>query len=460
MPTRQKQILLGIILLLCNQIFADPAELNVIIDVNRFLDEKQHTIFNIDYEIPYKNIKFIKSDYGFGGEVEVVINIIKDGKSHIKRFSNNIILSDQIKTKSDETFKDRVSLTLANSGLIFEITFVDKLTENMKMWDHELIILEKSRIVSELEFSSFVTIDTTMYLQKFHREDKLYNINNSHIFSSGLHPELHLYYELYNFTDISQKKCKESITITRKEKIVREISNNISLQDSITPIHRMVDISDLEQGLYEITFGFDCGDTIKTVSDEFSIKKSIIAAETRFFIDKEKEIEFVKYFLNSAEKKKLQSLRNELKIEFISRYWKAKDPDPQTNKNELIDILRKRLQYVNDRFAYQKKDGWRTDRGRLYLKYGEPDEIMKLNTNMYQTDILSESDTKVFTSYGSKDFQIWKYRRKHYETYILFDQFNNKKFKLIYSGNDDTEITKSNWKYYLGGDNFDMDLLN
>ena len=126
----------------------------------------------------------------------------------------------------------------------------------------------------------------------------------------------------------------------------------------------------------------------------------------------------------------------------------------------MATLIRSRIQYANEKFSYQKKEGWETDRGRLYLRYGEPDEIMKLNTNMYQTDILNESETKVFTAYGSKDFQIWKYRTSHYETYILLDQYNNRNFKLIYSGNDDTDKTQSNLKHYLGVDNFDMDLLN
>ncbi|MCD4817641.1 MAG: GWxTD domain-containing protein [Candidatus Cloacimonetes bacterium] len=455
-----KKILFIIGIIFYSTIFANPKELNVIVNVNRFLDENQNTIFNIDYEIPYKSVKFIKSDYGFGGEVEVVLNLIKNDKSHTKQFSNNIILSDQIKTVSDETFKDRISLTLKKSGLKVEISFIDILNGNMKMWDYEFIVLEKSVIISDLEFSSIVTIDTTLYLQKFHRENKLYHINNSHIYTQGLQTELHIYYELYNFNENSESTFIESIIISKNGSSEKEISVDIAIQKNVTPIHRKVDISDLSQGLYEIILKIDNRNDIQTKTEVFSIKKNIAAIGTRFFIDMEKELKFVKYFLNSTEKKKLLSLRKEIRSEYIGRYWKSKDPNPITAENELATLIRSRIQYANEKFSYQKKEGWETDRGRLYLRYGEPDEIMKLNTNMYQTDILNESETKVFTAYGSKDFQIWKYRTSHYETYILLDQYNNRNFKLIYSGNDDTEKTQSNWKHYLGGDNFDMDLLN
>ena len=44
-------------------------------------------------------------------------------------------------------------------------------------------------------------------------------------------------------------------------------------------------------------------------------------------------------------------------------------------------------------------------------------------------------------------------------TYIFIDLQTSGNYKLIYSGNDDNEITLSNWKEYLGGEDFDESLL-
>jgi GWxTD domain-containing protein len=57
------------------------------------------------------------------------------------------------------------------------------------------------------------------------------------------------------------------------------------------------------------------------------------------------------------------------------QFWREKDPTPGTPKNEFYDEHLRRFRYANDRFTTSLTEGWRTDRGRIYIMYGEPDEI-------------------------------------------------------------------------------------
>jgi GWxTD domain-containing protein len=69
---------------------------------------------------------------------------------------------------------------------------------------------------------------------------------------------------------------------------------------------------------------------------------------------------------------KLQT--NEEREQFITTFWRLRDPDPDTEENEYREAYFERLAYVNEHFA-AGIPGYKTDRGKIYLKYGKPDEV-------------------------------------------------------------------------------------
>jgi GWxTD domain-containing protein len=69
---------------------------------------------------------------------------------------------------------------------------------------------------------------------------------------------------------------------------------------------------------------------------------------------------------------KLQT--NEEREQFIQDFWRRRDPDPDTVENEYRETYFERMAYVNERFT-SGKPGYKSDRGKIYLKYGKPDEI-------------------------------------------------------------------------------------
>jgi GWxTD domain-containing protein len=56
-------------------------------------------------------------------------------------------------------------------------------------------------------------------------------------------------------------------------------------------------------------------------------------------------------------------------------FWREKDPTPGTPKNEFYEEHLRRFRYADKHFSISLTQGWRTDRGRIYILYGEPDEI-------------------------------------------------------------------------------------
>src|SRR3954454_14891115 len=85
--------------------------------------------------------------------------------------------------------------------------------------------------------------------------------------------------------------------------------------------------------------------------------------------------EDVRYIISDEEQKAFKMLSNdEERDNFIEAFWQRRDPTPDTAENEFKDEHYRRMAYANEHFP-AGIPGWKTDRGRMYIMYGPPDEI-------------------------------------------------------------------------------------
>ncbi len=85
-----------------------------------------------------------------------------------------------------------------------------------------------------------------------------------------------------------------------------------------------------------------------------------------------------KYVATVPEIDRFEALSTEdAKREFIFTFWKARDEDPSDERNENYLSYTKRVNESDTRFSALGKKGWKTDRGRVYIVYGEPSEIQR-----------------------------------------------------------------------------------
>jgi len=65
---------------------------------------------------------------------------------------------------------------------------------------------------------------------------------------------------------------------------------------------------------------------------------------------------------------------NEEREQFIEQFWQRRNPDPDSPENTYKEEHYRRIAYANEHFA-SGIPGWKTDRGRIYIMWGPPDEI-------------------------------------------------------------------------------------
>ncbi len=85
--------------------------------------------------------------------------------------------------------------------------------------------------------------------------------------------------------------------------------------------------------------------------------------------------EDVRWIISDEERAAFKQLSNdEERDQFIEAFWQRRDPTPDTIENEFKEDHYARIAYANEHYA-AGIPGWKTDRGRMYIMYGKPDEI-------------------------------------------------------------------------------------
>jgi GWxTD domain-containing protein len=96
-------------------------------------------------------------------------------------------------------------------------------------------------------------------------------------------------------------------------------------------------------------------------------------------------------------------------------FWSRRDPDPSTPENERLDLHYHRVAHARSHLRDGFRDGALSDRGRIWILYGEPDSI--------------ESASPGFES--SSAYEVWTYRERGL-VYYFRDTDGFGSFRLVW----------------------------
>lgn len=101
--------------------------------------------------------------------------------------------------------------------------------------------------------------------------------------------------------------------------------------------------------------------------------------------------EEIVYIITPLEKEVFSKLKSDRERDlFMEAFWKQRDPTPGSAGNEFKQEHFRRINHVNHFFGRgMPKAGWRTDRGRVYIILGEPNDILRYEgaTQIYPTEV-------------------------------------------------------------------------
>ena len=116
--------------------------------------------------------------------------------------------------------------------------------------------------------------------------------------------------------------------------------------------------------------------------------------------------EDVIYIISSAERKAFKQLSNdEERDQFIEAFWQRRNPNPDSEDNEFKDEHYRRIEYANEHFA-AGIPGWKSDRGRMYIRFGPADEVDSHPSGGTYERPIEEGGGETSTF----PFEDWRYR--------------------------------------------------
>jgi len=125
-------------------------------------------------------------------------------------------------------------------------------------------------------------------------------------------------------------------------------------------------------------------------------------------------IEQIRYIAEDADFKELKAAKTvEEKQAALMAFWKKRDPNPNTPRNERMEEYYRRADYANKHFAHYIP-GWKTDMGMVYMMFGPPNDVQRYPFEM-----------------GTKPYEIWRYYEINYDI-IFTDETGFGDYRLLY----------------------------
>jgi GWxTD domain-containing protein len=117
------------------------------------------------------------------------------------------------------------------------------------------------------------------------------------------------------------------------------------------------------------------------------------------------------------------------KRQFLYEFWKKRDTDVSTPENEAFREYLSRIDESNKRFGTMSKIGWKTDRGRIYILYGEPSEVERFPNQM-----------------DTKPYEIWHYNDLEGGVIFVFADLSGFSDYMLIHSTMRGELRDDNWQ--------------
>ncbi len=336
-------------------------------------------------EIPLNNLQFIKSPSSDNYESRIDYSVvIKDtkGETVINDIQNrDYTLSKEELSTVDEKSEYIITQYYLAPG-IYDLTFLLRDKNNLKEYTKSKTFEVKYIKIKDIALSDVMII--SQYNEEEGKKILTPLVNNN----IGNLKDFYLFFEVYNqIENPIPASLSYKIVNGKNEEIIKGTFDYV-LQTGANKKIEKLPAKDFVVGDYKLEITNDALNDL-VASKEFhfdwshlpaNLKDLNLAIDQLIYVAKPDEIDHIKEAKTNVEKEK----------RFI-KFWKDHDPTPNTPKNELMNEYYTRIKIANERYSHYF-DGWRTDRGMVFIIFGNPSYIEREPFSMNQ-----------------KPYEVWQY---------------------------------------------------
>jgi len=387
-------------------------------EIHYFPTNGSFNVFYI-YKISYSQLFFEKISEQFKAGISVNIEI-KDSAGHVidRGFDKqNVTAKDFDQSNSEELFINGLIKFNLPKGKYSFIPFISDLTSKR---ERKLLPITVEISDSILILKSIVINPAKSLCSDDYEFYQIIN-NTSAVPFNQPYNSLLIPVTRNNIKSLRYSISSAESTIV-KDQIIDEavfLNNIISICDKNAALYKSTDqdsikyfvIKNFTAGLPEAPIKIEITiDSLNSYKQKFDIDV-IWIHKPKSLLDPEQAIRFLEIIEPKEVIAELLSKKDYTKA--LNQYWKKKDPTPATTYNELMNEFYSRIDYCDLKFKpIGNNSGAKTDRGRIYIKYGAPDTI--------------ERDSNI----DDKVVETWFYKQLK-RSFIFIDNDGNGKFQLV-----------------------------
>jgi GWxTD domain-containing protein len=365
-----------------------------------------------------------------------------------RNYKNSI---SQLNTKFNNKFIEVFPVELPSGEYTVVAGIVDKISNKSGEYILNITVpqYQKELAISKIQLAN--KIEPNGDDSNFSLKNNIKILPNASKTYTVTNPMLYFYFEGYNFALDDEGKCNYTYSYyvsDNEGKKVREYASKTKsgFSSSIAEANgiNVIALNNEPYYLNVVLTDNIANDTINTVKkfyvnkpertkSEAEIAAKIEGYEEYAGMNKDQllnEFAIVKYIAMPEEIDIFEQMTEEESMKrFLSDFWKRRDNIPETPVNEYKQIYFENIRIANDSYSTNFKEGWRTDRGRVILVYGRPDEIERYPSSL-----------------DSQPYEIWYYYSLEGGVQFVFaDLSGNGSYELLHS-NYRNELRDPNWR--------------
>ena len=402
-----------------SQVYKSEGRVDFVLECSRFLRSDSITVCEFSYMVNLNSLKRKNDFVGFKARVEI------QGKN----IEKPIVSEWTQRTSKPLNFSvDKFWASLIPG--IYEVTFT---ISDLNSKSRGFVKFSVSTLSSDTSLSAS---DIQLLFTTYPGEDSVFGRfgyvqipNPSGIYYVG-RDTLFFYMELYHLSKDTFPYFVRYFILDEKGNPVRASTPIKRYKDELPVVRDGILLEGLKSGKY----------TLKIQAVDLSTGSSVIRDREFIYYSSglpEQQMEnltyfyFIDYFATPEELREFKELPEEGKILYLKKFWKKLDPTPETEYNEFFVEFVKRCKYADENFSLPEKPGRLSDRGRIYIKFGPPDEVNRVTFGL-----------------TSRNREHWIYYSGGFKEFVFVDIKNTGDFELVYSS-DPSEPSKPDWMKYV-----------
>ncbi|MEZ5359182.1 MAG: GWxTD domain-containing protein [Candidatus Zixiibacteriota bacterium] len=358
-------------------------------DVNRI---------EVYYKIFYNGLSYQKTDSGYIADYQVDIVIEGDNDEQIEAITKQgtIRLKSYAETRREEDFLINVISTMYGPQDLKIRAFlrdgegnllgsVEEDLDRRKYW-------EKYPTISRVEFAQQIAPQTDS--AKFVKHGYRVIPSVSKTFGGTIDSMLTFYHEVYPGRAQDQQMKLITRLYMRNKGALYVDTMEIGEVTEIIPVAKSINVASFPPGDYDLELELigRRGKEYNEHKEEFELE---LTAESIFQADYKAAVDMLKYLATSDELNKLKKAEtDEERLQAWEEFWALRQQGGNDRINPTKLEYFRRIRHANRYFGILNKEGWKTTRGMVYIKYGPPDEVED-----YPFEL------------GVKPYQLWLYYR-------------------------------------------------